>query len=282
MSSESIQKIHSPSACRNDSFRAAEKSSHHGKWSSRPPNYSTIRGVSSTEPVSTMTISSTHGRMLSRHARMVDPLSRTIMHSERRGRSLRHDLSRSPLAQHVLDGESLRRKRALVSRFDRCRLALWTRPSRAPLPAPTTSPGTARLFSRMNPAKIDPTAHERPAAEMVHERVAGNHRLISRLDRPQTIIVVLEAADAEPLVQEPDPSITSRLINRQNPTSRLLDSLCRRAPRPNPRRTRPAPPGCRNAASICCSPLTLFEQGPTRPIAGSLCSARAIAAASPS
>ena len=68
VSSESIQKSHSPVACRSDSLRAAEKSSHQGKWKSLPPNDSTIRGVSSTEPVSTRIISSTHGRMLSRHA----------------------------------------------------------------------------------------------------------------------------------------------------------------------------------------------------------------------
>ena len=87
MSSESIQNSHSPRACRSDSLRAAEKSSHQGKWNSRPPNDSTIRGVSSTEPVSTITISSTQGRMLSRQAGSVRAESRTIMQSESRGRS---------------------------------------------------------------------------------------------------------------------------------------------------------------------------------------------------
>ena len=85
VSSESIQNSHSPRACRSDSLRAAEKSSHQGKWNSRPPNDSTIRGVSSTEPVSTMTISSTQGRMLSRQAGRVRAESRTIMQSDSRG-----------------------------------------------------------------------------------------------------------------------------------------------------------------------------------------------------
>ena len=56
----------------------------------------------------------------------------------------------------------------------------------------------------MSRREVDPAAQERPAAEMVDERVAGDHGPIARLDRPQAVVVVLEAADAEPLVQQAD------------------------------------------------------------------------------
>ena len=114
MSSESIQNNHSPRACRNDSLRAAEKSSHQGKWNSRPPNDSTIRGVSSTEPVSTITISSTQGRMLSRHAGKVRAESRTIMHNDSRGRSW-SIRSRSPPPGAVSTANGLGRLRAGIA-----------------------------------------------------------------------------------------------------------------------------------------------------------------------
>jgi hypothetical protein len=32
------------------------------------------------------------------------------------------------------------------------------------------------------------------------KRIARDHRPVTRLDRPQAVIVILEAADAEPLV----------------------------------------------------------------------------------
>src|SRR5579872_5073664 len=71
VSSESIQKIHSPRAYLNDSLRAAEKSSHHGKENKRAPYCRQMSGVLSFEPVSTTTISSTHGRMLSKQGPIV-------------------------------------------------------------------------------------------------------------------------------------------------------------------------------------------------------------------
>ena len=53
-----------------------------GSRKSAPPNAEQISGVPSVDPVSTMIISSTQGRMLLRVAAMVDALSRTIMHNE--------------------------------------------------------------------------------------------------------------------------------------------------------------------------------------------------------
>ena len=61
-----------------------------------------------------------------------------------------------------------------------------------------------RSFSRMTAAKSTPLPSEGPAAEVMHERVAGDHGPIAGLDRPQAVVVVLEAADAEPLVEQPD------------------------------------------------------------------------------
>jgi hypothetical protein len=81
-SSESIQKIQRPRAWRSDSLRAAEKLSHQGKRNRRAPRAAAIFGVSSLEPVSTTMISSTQGRMLSRQARMVRALSRTMMQTD--------------------------------------------------------------------------------------------------------------------------------------------------------------------------------------------------------
>ena len=39
---------------------------------------------------------------------------------------------------------------------------------------------------------------------VVHEGVAGDHRPPAGPHRPQAIVVVLEAADAEPFVEQPD------------------------------------------------------------------------------
>ncbi len=66
-----------------DSFLAAAKSSTQANSNTRAPACWAIRRVSSTEPVSTTTSSSTHGRMLASAAGSVPAASRTIMHSDR-------------------------------------------------------------------------------------------------------------------------------------------------------------------------------------------------------
>jgi hypothetical protein len=85
VSSASIQKSQSPRACRSDSWRAAEKSSHQGNSKSRAPWSRAISFVESSDPVSTTTSSSTQGRMPARQAGSVSAASRTIMQRESRG-----------------------------------------------------------------------------------------------------------------------------------------------------------------------------------------------------
>ncbi len=58
-SSASIQKIHSPVACRMHSFRAAAKSSHQGKSKTLAPKLAATSFVRSVEPVSMTMISLT-------------------------------------------------------------------------------------------------------------------------------------------------------------------------------------------------------------------------------
>ena len=224
-SSESIQNSQSPRACRNDSFRAAEKSSHQGKWNNRPPNDSTIRGVSSTEPVSTITISSTQGRMLSKHAGKVRALSLTIMHNEIRGRSASIRIRKPPAgATSIANGPGISRAGPAPKRLGEGLLTPPSSPTEGLHPThrprahrprhsrqpsalsrtiapfqPTFRESAARFRARCAPT-INACPHKRPPAVMMDERVARDHRPIPRLDRPQAIIVILEAADAEPLV----------------------------------------------------------------------------------
>ena len=62
----------------------------------------------------------------------------------------------------------------------------------------------ALLVLAQEPREIHSAANERPTAEMVNKRVARDHCPIPRPDRPQAVVVVLEAADAEPLVEHSD------------------------------------------------------------------------------
>jgi hypothetical protein len=53
--------------------------------------------------------------------------------------------------------------------------------------------------------EIHAAAGKRPPAEVMHERVAGDHGPVTRLQCPPAIVIILEAADPKLLVQEPDP-----------------------------------------------------------------------------
>ena len=75
-----------------------------------------------------------------------------------------------------------------------------------PRPALRTAPLLPKplLVLSHQPCHIDAAADKRPSAVMVHKHVGGNDGLVSRLDRPQAIVVIFEAADAEALIEQAD------------------------------------------------------------------------------
>ena len=83
-SSASSTRIQSPVAASMPVLRGAAKSPFHSSWMTRAPKLSAISMEPSTEPVSTMTISSTASRTLSRQRGRCSRSSRTIMQSDTR------------------------------------------------------------------------------------------------------------------------------------------------------------------------------------------------------
>ena len=137
-------------------------------------------------------------------------------------------------------------------------------PFRLPL-----GPKPLAIFAH-DPGEIGPDADERPAAEMVDERVTGDHRPEAGLDGPQAIIVVLEAAHAKLLVERPD-RIDNLALDQEAEPDQPIDfgTLAFVSPAPIPCEAVQVGQAV-VARSTCCGPLTKFEHGPTSPIDGSL------------
>src|SRR3972149_3586786 len=176
VSSESIQKIHWPRARRSDSLRAAAKSSHHAKWNTRAPSRRASWAVRSWEPVSTTTISSTHGLILAREVSITGSLSRTIMHSESTT-GLAASKRPPPLERRSVRGA-----------------------------------GAGEPFRSAPPPGAAP--QEGAVAKVVHEGGGGVDGPPAGLDRPAAEIIVLKIAQAEPFVQESD-LVQHRAANEQ-------------------------------------------------------------------